>query len=197
MEITAQMVKQLRETTGLGMMDCKKALQECAGDMEKAIDFLRTKGKKVAEKRAGRATSEGVIESYIHTGGKLGVLLELNCETDFVARTDAFQSLARELCMQIAAASPEYVSREEVPQDIVERETAVFTAQAQEEGKPEKIIPKIIEGKLNRFFEDICLIDQAFIKDQDKKVKDLLNAAIAETGENIQIARFVRMVLGQ
>jgi len=197
MEITAAMVKQLRETTGLGMMDCKKALQECDGDMDKAVEFLRKKGMKVAEKRAGRATSEGLVESYIHLGGKLGVLVELNCETDFVARTDAFKNLAKDLCMQIAAAAPLYTAREDVPQDVIDRETEIFKAQALEEGKPEKILPKIIEGKLNRFYEDICLLEQAFVKDQDKKVRDLINAAIAETGENIQVGRFVRMVLGQ
>lgn len=197
MEITSAMVKELREKTGLGIMDCKKALQECGGDMDQAVDYLRKKGKQVAEKRSGRATAEGIIESYIHTGGKIGILIELQCETDFVARTETFKALARDLAMQVAAADPRFLDRESVPADVIEKEKEIYATQVRDEGKPENIIPKIVEGKLNRFYETTCLIEQAFIKDQDKKVQDIISQCIAETGENVKVGRFVRMVLGQ
>lgn len=197
MEITSQMVKELREKTGLGMMDCKTALTESAGDMDKAIDFLRKKGMKVAEKRGGRETLQGLIEAYIHTGGKIGVLVELQCETDFVARTETFKALAHDIAMQIAAADPRYLNREAVPADVIERERGVFAAQALEEGKPEKVVPKIVEGRFERFYETACLLDQPFVKDPDKKISELISARMAETGENIKVGRFVRYVLGQ
>ncbi|HOC92967.1 MAG TPA: translation elongation factor Ts [bacterium] len=197
MAITAQMVKELRDATGLGMMDCKEALNECAGDMEKAIDYLRKKGLKVASKRGDRASKEGVIDSYIHLGGKIGVMVELNCETDFVARTQDFKDLAREISMQIAATDPKWISPEDVPADVIEKESAIYTEQTLAEGKPEKVVPKIVEGKLKRFYEDVCLLEQSYIRDQDKKVSDLLSAAIAKTGEMVRVRRFVRYVLGQ
>ncbi len=191
------MVKELRDATGLGMMDCKEALNECAGDMEKAIDYLRKKGLKVASKRGDRASKEGVIDSYIHLGGKIGVMVELNCETDFVARTQDFKDLAREISMQIAATDPKWISPEDVPADVIEKESAIYTEQTLAEGKPEKVVPKIVEGKLKRFYEDVCLLEQSYIRDQDKKVSDLLSAAIAKTGEMVRVRRFVRYVLGQ
>jgi len=197
MAITAQMVKELRDATGLGMMDCKEALNECAGDMEKAIDYLRKKGLKVASKRGDRASKEGVIDSYIHLGGKIGVMVELNCETDFVARTQDFKDLAREISMQIAATDPKWISPEDVPADVIEKETSIYTEQTLAEGKPEKVVPKIVEGKMKRFYEDVCLLEQSYIRDQDKKVSDLLSAAIAKTGEMVRVRRFVRYVLGQ
>lgn len=197
MAITSQMVKELRDKTGLGMMDCKKALTECDGDMEKAIEVLRKKGLKVAEKRAGREASQGIIEAYIHTGGKIGVLVELNCETDFVARTDEFKNLARELAMQVAAANPQWLTPEDVPEDVLEKEKAIYAEAAAGEGKPEKVIPRIVEGKMRRFYEEFCLLEQGFIKDSDKKVKDLITEQIAKIGENIKIGRFTRMVLGE
>jgi len=197
MAITAQMVKELRDATGLGMMDCKEALNECAGDMEKAIDYLRKKGLKVASKRGDRASKEGVIDSYIHLGGKIGVMVELNCETDFVARTQDFKDLAREISMQIAATDPKWISPEDVPADVIEKESAIYTEQTLAEGKPEKVVPKIVEGKLKRFYEDVCLLEQSYIRDQDKKVSDILSAAIAKTGEMVRVRRFVRYVLGQ
>lgn len=191
------MVKELRDATGLGMMDCKEALNECAGDMEKAIDYLRKKGLKVASKRGDRASKEGVIDSYIHLGGKIGVMVELNCETDFVARTQDFKDLAREISMQIAATDPKWISPEDVPADVIEKETSIYTEQTLAEGKPEKVVPKIVEGKMKRFYEDVCLLEQSYIRDQDKKVSDLLSAAIAKTGEMVRVRRFVRYVLGQ
>lgn len=196
MGIDANTVKELREKTGLGMMDCKKALEETGGDMEKAIEFLRKKGLKVAEKRAGRETKQGLIESYIHTGGKIGVLIELNCETDFVARTDEFKGLARDMAMQVAAADPKWLFPENVPQDVIDKEKAIYEEQCRTEGKPDKVIPNIVEGKLKKYFEAVCLNEQGFIKDQDHKVKDVLNAFIAKCGENVKISRFVRLVLG-
>jgi elongation factor Ts len=197
MAITAQMVKELRDATGLGMMDCKEALNECAGDMEKAIEYLRKKGLKVASKRGDRASKEGVIDSYIHLGGKIGVMVELNCETDFVARTQDFKDLAREISMQIAATDPKWISPEDVPADVIEKESSIYTEQTLAEGKPEKVVPKIVEGKLKRFYEDVCLLEQSYIRDQDKKVSDILSAAIAKTGEMVRVRRFVRYVLGQ
>jgi elongation factor Ts len=197
MDITAKDVKELREETGLGMMDCKQALVECGGDKEKAIESLRKKGLKVAGKRAGRETRQGLIESYIHMGGKIGVMLELNCETDFVARTDEFKELARNFAMQVAAANPKWLAPENIPAAVIEKESAIYAEQVKAEGKPEKVIPKIVEGKLKRFHEEFCLVEQSYVKDQDKKVQDILNEAIARTGENIKIGRFIRFVLGE
>jgi len=197
MEITAQAVKELREKTGLGMMDCKQALAECGGDVEKAIEHLRKKGLKVASKRAGRETRQGLVEAYIHMGGKIGVMIELNCETDFVARTDEFKALARDLAMQVAAADPKWIDPSGVPADVVEKESAIYADQVKAEGKPEKVIPKIVEGKMKRYYETVCLLEQSYIRDQDKKVQDILNEAIAKTGENIRVGRFVRYVLGE
>lgn len=197
MEITSKMVQDLRSETGLGMMDCKKALVECGGDMGKAVEHLRKKGMKVAENRSGRDTSQGAVEAYIHTGGKIGVLLEMLCETDFVARTDGFKDLCHDIALHIAAADPHYLNREDVPADILDREKDIFATQCKEEGKPEKVIPKIVEGKLERFYESVCLIDQPFVKDPDKKISDVIAGKMAETGENIRIGRFTRYVLGQ
>jgi elongation factor Ts len=197
MEITAQAVKGLRDKTGLGMMDCKQALQEAGGDAEKAIDILRKKGLKVADKRSGRETKQGLIGSYIHMGGKIGVLLELNCETDFVARTEEFKALAHELAMQVAAANPKWLCPADVPAEIVEKEKVIYAEQCAAEGKPEKAIPNIVEGKLNRFYETVCLTEQGYVRDQDKKISDILNEAIAKTGENVRIGRYARFVLGE
>jgi elongation factor Ts len=197
MEITAAMVKNLRERTGAGMMDCKKALAESDGDAEKAIEFLRVKGLSKAAKKAGRETAEGIIVSYIHPGAKIGVLLEINCETDFVARTEQFQEFAHNVAMQVAAAAPVSVSREDIPGDLVEKEREVFRGQALEEGKPEKVVEKIVDGRIEKFYAESALLDQVFIKDNDKKVGDLLKETIASLGENIQIARFSRFQLGQ
>ncbi len=197
MDISVEKIKELRAKTGAGMMDCKQALAESGGDMEKAIDWLRQKGLAVAAKRAGRATTEGQVGSYIHAGGKLGVLVEVNCETDFTAKTPEFSQFVKDIAMQIAAANPICVREEELPEDVVEREREIYRAQALEQGKPEKIIDKIVEGKLRKFKEEAVLLKQAFIKDTDKTVEDLLNELRAKTGENIQIRRFVRFVLGQ
>ena len=194
--ITSAMVKELREKTGAGIMDCKKALQEAGGDMEKALDILKKKGIAKAEKKATREAKEGLIGSYIHMGGKIGVLVEVNCETDFVARTQEFQQLVKDIAMQIAAMSPLYVSKEDVPQEVIEREKAIYREQALKAGKPEHVVEKIVEGKLNKFFEDICLLEQPFIRDDSKKVKDLITEAIAKLGENIKVSRFVRFQVG-
>lgn len=197
MEITADIVKKLRDKTGAPMMDCKKALQETDGDEEKAIDFLRKKGSKIAEKRSDRAANQGAIESYIHAGSKIGVLVELNCETDFVAKTDAFRNLAKDLAMQVAAMSPKYVKREEVPQEAIDREIDIYKTQAKTEGKPDHILQKIAEGKLEKFFSEVCLIEQACIKDSSKSVKDLITEEIGKIGENISVRRFVRFQVGE
>ncbi len=194
--ITSDMVKELREKTGAGIMDCKRALQEAGGDMEKALDILKKKGIAKAEKKATREAKEGLIGSYIHMGGKIGVLVEVNCETDFVARTQEFQQLVKDIAMQIAAMSPLYVSKEDVPQEVIEREKAIYREQALKAGKPEHVVEKIVEGKLNKFFEDICLLEQPFIRDDSKKVKDLITEAIAKLGENIKVSRFVRFQVG-
>ena len=196
MAITAQMVKELRERTGAGMMECKKALQEAGGDMEKAMEILRKKGIAKAEKKASRATKEGIIGSYIHMGGKIGVLVEVNCETDFVARTDEFQNLVKDIAMQIAAMNPKYVSKEDVPEEVIEKEKTIYREQALASGKPEHVVDKIVEGKLNKFFEEVCLLEQDFIKDDSKKVKDVITEVIAKLGENIRVARFVRFQVG-
>ncbi len=196
-EITSQLVKELREKTGAGMMDCKKALVETGGDIEKAVDLLRKKGLAAAAKRAGRETKEGVIGSYIHMGGKIGVLVEINCETDFVARTDDFQALVKDIAMHIAAAAPQYLSPEDVPEEVVEREKEIYRSQAVEEGRPEKIIDRIVEGKLKKFYEEACLLNQKFIKEPSKTVSDRIAETIAKLGENIKVSRFVRFQLGE
>jgi elongation factor Ts len=197
MTVTAQLVKELRERTGAGMMDCKKALTETDGDLEKAIELLREKGLAAAAKKAGRIAAEGLVESYIHPGGRVGVLVEVNCETDFVAKTDDFQTLVRDIAMQIAAARPEYVRREEVPAEILEKEKEIYKVQALEEGKPEKIVHKIVEGRVEKYFKEACLLEQPFIKDPDKTVQTLINEAIARIGENISVRRFVRFERGE
>jgi len=196
MNITSQMVKDLRDKTGAGMMDCKKALSENDGDMEKAIDFLRQKGLAVAAKRAGRATSEGVIESYIHAGGKLGVMVELNCETDFVAKTDDFREFARDVAMHVAAANPVSLSRDDVPAEIVERERQIYVQQALDSGKPENIVEKMVAGKIDRFLSEICLLEQQFVKNPEKSIQDMLTELIGKMGENVSIRRFVRFQVG-
>ncbi len=196
MQITADIVKKLRDKTGAPMMDCKRALQETDGNEEKAIDFLRKKGSKVAEKRADKAANQGAIESYIHAGSRIGVLIELNCETDFVAKTDAFKALAKDIAMQVAAMNPKYVKREEVPQDVIDREVEIYKTQAKTEGKPEHILQKIAEGRLDKFYSEICLIEQSFIKDPNKTIKDIIMDEVGKIGENISVKRFVRFQLG-
>ncbi len=195
--ISATMVKQLREKTGAGMMDCKNALSECDGDMDKAVDFLRKKGLATAQKRAGRAMTEGIIQSYIHLGGKLGVLVEVNCETDFVARSEDFQEFAKNISMHIAASNPLGIQAEDVPEDIVNKEKEIYRAQALEMDKPENVIDKIVEGKLKKFFTDNCLMNQPYVKDPDKAISDLLTELIGKIGENITIKRFVRFQIGE
>lgn len=197
MEITAAMVKELRERTGAGMMDCKKALQEVGGDLEKAIDELRTKGLAKAAKKAGRVASEGTIISYIHGGGRIGVLVEVNSETDFVAKTDEFKSLAYDIAMQIAASNPEYISRDQVPEEVINHEKEVLRAQALEEGKPEKVIDKMVDGRIEKYFKEACLLEQPFIKDPDKTVLEIIQEQIGRMGENINVRRFVRYQLGE
>lgn len=195
--ITADQVKELRERTGAGMMDCKKALTETAGNMEKAVDFLREKGLAAAAKKAGRVAAEGLVESYIHGGGRIGVLVEINCETDFVAKTEGFKALAKDIAMQIAAANPSYVSRDEVPAAIVEHEREVLRAQALNEGKPAHIVEKMIDGRVEKYYKEVCLLEQAFIKDPDKTITQLITENIAKIGENIAIRRFIRFQLGE
>jgi elongation factor Ts len=196
-EIPAKLVKALRDATGAGMMECKAALQEANGDIEEATLILRKRGLAQAAKKSGRATSEGLIGSYIHAGGKIGVLVELNCESDFVARTEDFQTLLREIALQVAAANPQYVTREEVPADIIEREKSVYRAQMENSGKPPQVIEKIVEGKLGSFYEQVCLVDQPSIRDPKLTVKAMLQAAIAKLGENLSVARFVRFKVGE
>lgn len=195
--VTAAMVKELRERTGAGMMDCKKALVATDGDIEKAIDELRTKGLAKAAKKAGRVASEGVVTSYIHGGGRIGVLVEVNCETDFVAKTSEFKQLAYDLAMQIAASSPEYVSRNDVPEDHILKEKEILKAQALEEGKPEKVVEKMVEGRIEKFFKERCLMEQVYIKDTEKTVQELIHENIARIGENISVRRFMRYELGE
>ncbi len=195
-DISAAMVKELREKSGAGIMDCKEALAECDGDMEKAVDFLRKKGLATAAKRAGRATSEGTIQSYIHMGGKIGVMVEVNCETDFVAKTDDFVEFAKNLAMHIAATGPVGIVAEDVPEAIINREKEIYRDQALEMGKPEKMIDKIVEGKLNKFYKESCLMNQQYVKDPDKTISDYLNEVIAKTGEKIAIKRFARFQVG-
>lgn len=196
MDISASMIKELREKTGVGIMDCKKALKECDGDIEKSIEYLRKKGIATAKKRGGRATSQGQIQSYIHAGGKIGVLVEVNCETDFSAKTDDFTDFAKDIAMQIAATAPIAINRENVLEDVLEKEKDIYATQARESGKPEKIIDKIVEGKMKKFFSESCLMEQAYVKNPDITIQDLLNELIAKTGENIVISRFSRFQLG-
>ena len=195
--ITAEMVKQLRDKTGAGMMDCKAALGESGGDMEKAIEILRKKGLASAAKRAGRATNNGLIGHYIHMGGKVGVLVEVNCETDFVARTDDFQTLAKEVAMHIAAADPKFVRREDVPADVLEKEREIYRAQFAGSGKPANVIEKIIDGKLESYYAQTCLLDQPSVRDPNLTIQQMVSAATAKTGENVTIARFARFKLGE
>jgi len=195
-KITSQMVKELRDKTNAGMMDCKRALGETEGDLEKAVDLLRQKGLAVAAKRADRATSEGIVECYIHAGGKLGVMVEVGCETDFVAKTDDFQAFAKDIAMHVAAVSPVAVTREEVPAEMVEREKEIYINQAKDSGKPDNIIEKIVSGKIEKYLSEICLMDQKFVKNPDLTVQDLLNELIAKMGENISVKRFARFQIG-
>jgi elongation factor Ts len=196
MEISATMVKELREKTGAGIMDCKEALSASEGSIEDAVDYLRKKGLQAAEKRSSRATREGVVHSYIHGGGRLGVLVEVNCETDFVARTDDFQELCKDLGMQIAASNPKYVSIEQVPQEAVAKERSILEEQAKQSGRPENVIARIVDGRLQKYYQEVCLLEQPFVKDPDRTVNDILRDHIAKLGENISIARFARFVLG-
>jgi len=195
--VTAEKVKELRERTGAGMMECKKALVESNGDFDAAVEALRKSGIAKADKRAERAASEGLVESYIHPGNRVGVLIEVNCETDFVARTPEFAELVRNLAMQVAAAGAEYVRREDVPSDRIERERRIYAGQLEGQGKPANIVEKIVEGKLGKFFEEICLLDQPYIRDDSQKVGDLVRGASSKTGENIVVRRFSRFRLGQ
>jgi len=197
MAVTSEAVKALREKTGVGIMECKSALVETNGDLDKAVELLRKKGVATAEKRSGRETKEGVIESYIHPGNKLGVLLEINCETDFVAKTEDFKAFAKDVAMQIAATNAVVVSREDYPQEEIDKELEIYKTQAKNEGKPENIIERYVQGKLEKYFQESVLLEQGFIKDPNKSVKDLMNEVIAKTGENIQIKRFVRYQLGE
>lgn len=195
--VSAALVKELRERTGAGMMDCKKALTECNGDMDKAIDFLREKGLAAAAKKESRIAAEGLVESYIHGGGRIGGLVEVNCETDFVARGEEFKQFVKDIAMQIAAAKPLYINKEDVPADVVEHEKQILKAQALNEGKPEKIVDKMVEGRVEKFYKEVCLMEQPFIKDPDMEVKDLVLQKTAKIGEKISIRRFARYELGE
>jgi elongation factor Ts len=197
LEISTEQIKELREKTGVGIMDCKTALKEANGDIGKAIDYLRKKGIATAKKRGGRATSQGQVQAYIHGGGKIGVLVEVNCETDFSGKTEDFTNFVKDIAMQIAAANPIAIDRERIPEDVLAKEKDIYTTQAKESGKPDKVIEKIVEGKLKKFFSEACLLEQPFIKDTDKTVQDLMNELVAKTGENIVIRRFARFQLGE
>ena len=197
MEISVELVKDLRQRTGAGVVDCKKALQEAKGNVDAAIDYLRRKGLATAAKKAGRIATDGLVSSYIHAGGKMGVLVEVNCETDFVAKTEDFQTFVKNIAMHIAAANPQYIRREEIPGEILEKERDIYRTQALEAGKPAKVVDKIIEGKMERFYSEVCLLEQTYIKDADLTVKELLEAMIAKVGENISIRRFSRFQLGE
>ena len=197
MAFTSKDVQELRARTGVGMMDCKRALEATDGDIEKAIEYLREKGMASAAKKAGRIASQGIVDSYIHMGGKIGVLLEVNCETDFVAKTEDFQELVRDIAMHIAAMRPEYVRREDIPAEVIEHEKRILASRAQEEGKPEHIIEKIVSGRLEKFYSEVCLLEQPFVKDPDKTVGQLVQEAIAKLGENIQVRRFARFERGE
>ena len=197
MEVTATLIKDLRERTGAGMSDCKKALTEVGGDMDKAIDYLRTKGLAKAAKKAGREATEGAVVSYIHGGGRIGVLVEVNCETDFVARNEDFQTFTREVTLQIAAMSPQFVRKEEVSQDVIDRERDVLVAKAKETGKPEPVVQKMVDGQISKWLKEICLLDQAWVKNPDKTIDQVQQELIAKIGENIKVRRFVRFELGE
>jgi len=197
MDITAELVKTLREKTGVGLMDCKEALKVSNGDMDKAVDHLREKGLAKAQKRAGRAATEGTVAVYIHMGGKIATMVEINCETDFVAKTDQFQTFAKDVAMQVTAANPSYVKREDVPVEVRDKEKHIYRIQAKEADKPEKILDKIADGKLEKFYQEVCLLEQPFIKNPDISIKDLLEDLIAKMGENIVVRRFVRYQLGE
>src|SRR5262245_28988796 len=197
MEITAEMVRSLRERSGAGIMECKSALSESKGDPEQAFQVLRKRGLASAAKRSGRATSEGIVSSYIHPGGRVGVLLEVNCETDFVARTAEFQEMVKNLAMHIAASQPRFVAREEVPADMLAREKEIYLAQARSSGRPEAALTKIVEGKLGKFFQDLCLLEQPYVRDPNQSVQEYITAVMAKTGENIRVRRFARFALGE
>jgi elongation factor Ts len=197
MEITSALVKELRERTSAGMMDCKKALIESNGDMDKAIDLLREKGLAAAAKKAGRIAAEGIVDAYIHMGGRIGVLVEVNCETDFVAKTDNFKALVHDIAMHIAAANPQYLERVEVPTEALEKEKEVLRVQALNEGKPEKIVDKMVEGRIEKYYKEVCLMEQPFVKDQDKTINDLIGDATVSIGEKISIRRFTRYERGE
>jgi elongation factor Ts len=197
MEIDSKLVKELRDKTGAPMMDCKRALEKANGNLEKALDYLREQGVAKASQKAGRSTREGLIYSYIHPGEKLGVLLEINCETDFVARTDDFRNLAKDVAMQVAASNPVAIKREDFPAELLEKEKEIYKAQVLKEGKPEKILDKIVQGKLEKYFQEFCLLEQPFIKDEDRTVKQRIDETIAKLGENITVKRFVRFRLGE
>ncbi len=197
MTISTSIIRELREKTGVGIMDCKAALLECDGDISKAIDHLRKKGIATAKKRGGRATSQGQVQSYIHAGGKIGVLVEVNCETDFTGKTEDFTNFVKDIAIQVAATNPVAIDRERVPKDVLEKEKEIYASQAKSSGKPEKIIEKIVEGKLKKFFSEACLLEQPFVKNPDITIQDLLNELIAKTGENIVVKRFVRFQLGE
>ena len=197
MTISTSVIRELREKTGVGIMDCKTALLECDGDISKAIDHLRKKGIATAKKRGGRATSQGQVQSYIHAGGKIGVLVEANCETDFTGKTEDFTSFVKDIAIQVAATSPVAIDRERVPEDVLEKEKEIYASQAKASGKPEKVIEKIVEGKLKKFFSEACLLEQPFVKNPDITIQNLLNELIAKTGENIVVRRFVRFQLGE
>ncbi|MEM7483442.1 MAG: translation elongation factor Ts [Acidobacteriota bacterium] len=197
MTVTAQMVKELRERTAAGMMDCKNALVETGGDLDAAAEYLRKKGLAAAAKKSGRIAAEGAVGSYIHAGGKIGVLVEVNCETDFVARTDDFQALVRDIAMHIAAADPKYLDRDEVTADDLDKEREIFRQQAIDAGKPEQVVDRIVEGKIGKYYSETCLLEQAFVKDPDKSVGDMIAEKIAKIGENIKVRRFVRYALGE
>ncbi len=197
MQIDAKAVKVLREKTGAGMMDCKKALQETGGDEDKAVNLLREKGLAAAAKRAGRSANQGIVDSYIHLGGKIGVLVEVNCETDFVARNEEFKDFVHSICLQIAATNPGYLTKEDVPEEILDNEKQIIKAQAINEGKPEKVVDKIVEGRLEKYYREKCLLEQTYVKDEDMAIKDLLNDLIAKIGENILIRRFSRFEIGE
>jgi len=197
MEVNATVVRELRERTGAGIMDCKKALAESGGNLEKAVDYLRQKGLAAAARKVDRVAADGAVGAYVHPGGKIGVLVEINCETDFVARTGEFQALLKDMAMQVAAANPRYVRREEVSADELEKEKSIYRQQALESGKPERVVEKIVEGKMDRFYSEVCLLEQAFIKDPDRKVSDIIHDAVGRLGENIQVRRFARYHLGE
>ena len=197
MEISIELVKDLRQRTGAGVIDCKTALQETKGNVDEAIDYLRRKGLATAAKKAGRIATDGLVSSYIHAGGKMGVLVEINCETDFVAKTEDFQTFVKNIAMHIAATNPQYIRREEVPTEVVEKEKEIYRTQALESGKPAKVIDKIVEGKMERFYSEACLLEQTYVKDSDLTVREVLDAMIAKVGENIAIRRFTRYQLGE